>query len=93
MAQQELARLTSPEGIKFTANLAELRRQLGIVNGQIRASQKSGDLTAEVQFRTNAESLKKQITIANRELVNFTRTGSTETSALGQLFGDLGNRI
>lgn len=92
-AEQELSRLKSPTGINFAANLAELRKQLQVVNGQIKAAQKSWDLTAELQFRTNAESLKKQITIANRELVNFTRTWSTETSALWQLFDNLGKKI
>lgn len=92
-SEQELARLKSPIGLKMTADLAELRRQLGIMNWLIRQAQKNGDLTAEIQYRTNAESLKKQLTISNRDLTNFVRTGSTETSALWQLFEMLGNKI
>lgn len=92
-AEQELARLQSPTWLKFAADLWDLRKQLQIINGQIRQAQKAGDFTAELQLRGNAETIKKQITIANRELTNFMRTGSTETSALWKLFEALGNKI
>jgi hypothetical protein len=55
----------------------------------IKQAQDNGNLTAEIQFRGRAEVLKKEITKANRELLNFTRTGDEKISVLGKLFDDL----
>lgn len=92
-AQQDLARLTGPTWIKLATDLASLRKSLQDVNKEIKLAAARWDFTAELQLRANAEVLKKQINIANRELQNFTRTGSTEVSVLWKLFEQLWNRI
>lgn len=92
-AEKEIKRLGSPEAVKMAFDLGALRQQLSVVQGQIRLAEKSGNFTAALDFRGSAETLKKQIALANRELLNFTRTGNKEVSVLGQLFDNLGKRI
>lgn len=92
-AEKEIKRLGSPEAVKMAFDLGALRQQLSLVQGQIRLAEKSGNFTAALDFRGSAETLKKQIALANRELLNFTRTGNKEVSVLGQLFDNLGKRI
>jgi TP901 family phage tail tape measure protein len=80
-AEAELRRLSSPKGIKLATDLASLRQQLSIIRGQIRMAENKGDFTGAIKLRVDAEVLSKQLTQANRQLTNFTRTGSTDLSA------------
>lgn len=92
-AEAELRRLTSPQGIKLATDLANLRQQLSIIRGQIRLAEQRGDLTGALKLRVDAEVVSKQLTAANRSLVNFTRTGSTELSAFQRSLNGIGGGI
>lgn len=92
-AEAELRRLTSPTGIKLAADLASLRQQLSLIKGQIRLAEQQGNFTAAIKLRTDAEVISKQITSANRSLVNFARTGNTELSAFQKTIGGVSNSL
>nr|HPO06090.1 tape measure protein [Candidatus Gracilibacteria bacterium] len=86
IVDSEKARLQSKTAINMSLNLANLRTQLREINELIKQAVKDGDRAAEIKFRANATLLQKEITKANRELLNFTRTGDKNVSALSKLF-------
>lgn len=81
-AEKELERLRSPKTMKMLLDVWALKQQLQAVQSEIK---KLWD-AAPIQLRADAEQLRRQITIANREITNFVRTGDKDVSMLWKMF-------
>lgn len=81
-AEKELERLRSPKTMKMLLDVWALKQQLAMVQSEIKKLWDS----APLQLRADAEQLRRQITIANREITNFVRTGDKDVSMLWKMF-------
>lgn len=89
-AEKELERLKSPIGVKMAIDLWEMRQKLVELRKDMKDAFKTGNLWLAKEIWWEVEIAKKQVTLLNRELTNFTRTWDKNVSVLWNLFKQVG---
>ena len=79
-------RIKSDTAIQLSLNVANLKLQLKEVQQAIKQASATWDTKIEIELTATQERLKQELTQAQRELRNFTRTGEADVSVLGKLF-------
>lgn len=81
---QKVKRLESATGIQLATRITNVKNELQRVKSDIKEAERRGDLTAKVDLQIRETQLSKVLSIARKDLTDFTSSGQVGVSRLSQ---------